>query len=161
MERMSNERHTFTFINGQRVTWVRLGTRLELQNADGIPMAILHTNPHSPARLELTAFPWARMPSDELECDFPGCSLRPLYGFVFRCFDCSQDDTFDICEAHLVDECQRHSEKHQFHRLPRPFGEYDGNVYETPLLRLRDLEAQRASQEIVIMTLACMLLEKH
>lgn len=175
---------SFTFVNGQQLTWIRFGTRLELQNSAQQPMAIFHTNV-VPARLELTAFAWARMPSDELECDYKGCSIKPLYGFVFRCFDCSEKvpekgekaekaqkagysledenpwiETFDICEAHLMDECARHPPNHRFRRLPRPFGEYDDDVYETPLLRIRDIEAQRLSQEIVIMTLACMLLDK-
>lgn len=173
-----DQQKTFEFIDGQRLSWIRFGSRLELQNAARQPFAIFHTNV-VPARLELTAFPWARMPSDELECDYKGCSMKPLYGFVFRCFDCSEKvpeksekkkldeedenpwvETFDICEAHLMDECANHPPNHRFRRLPRPFGEYDDEVYETPLLRVRDLQAQRLSQEIVIMTLACMLLEK-
>lgn len=169
----------FEFIDGQQLSWIRFGARLELQNASRQPLAIFHTNV-VPARLELTAFAWARMPSDELECDYKGCSMKPLYGFVFRCFDCSEKvpeknrkgsfnqedenpwiETFDICEAHLMDECATHPPNHRFRRLPRPFGEYDDGVYETPLLRVRDLQAQRLSQEIVMMTLACMLLEKQ
>ncbi|PWN35528.1 uncharacterized protein FA14DRAFT_154940 [Meira miltonrushii] len=175
-----NHQRMFEFIDGQRLSWIRFGSRLELHNAARQPFAIFHTNV-VPARLELTAFPWARMPSDELECDYKGCSMKPLYGFVFRCFDCSERvpeksekgnlggendenpwiETFDICEAHLMDECANHPPNHRFRRLPRPFGEYDDEVYETPLLHVRDLQAQRLSQEIVMMTLACMLLEKQ
>ncbi|MCO5598707.1 hypothetical protein L7F22_052805 [Adiantum nelumboides] len=177
----NDQQKMFEFIDGQRLSWIRFGSRIELQNAARQPLAIFHTNV-IPARLELTAFAWARMPSDELECDYKGCSMKSLYGFVFRCFDCSEKvpekskkggfdqeeedgnpwvETFDICEAHLMDECASHPPNHRFRRLPRPFGEYDDAVYETPLLRVRDLQAQRLSQEIVIMTLACMLLEKQ
>lgn len=57
-------------------------------------MAILHSG--TPTRLELTAFAWGRMPSDQIECDFPNCSLQPLFGFVFRCRDVSSTFQFDV-----------------------------------------------------------------
>lgn len=66
-----------------------------------------------------------------------------------------------MCEPHLLEECAKHNPEHRFERQARPFGEYDDLVHETPLLRMKDMEAQRRSQELVIITLACMLLEKE
>lgn len=78
--------HSF---DGMQLEWRRCGNaRFELLTRTGLPLAIFH--PSGPARLELTGFPWARMPSDELECDYDGCGLRPLFGFNFRCQDVSK-----------------------------------------------------------------------
>lgn len=166
-------------LQGKTVTWTKHSNRLELTNEEGLPMAILHSG--VPARLELTAFAWGRMPSDQIECDFPNCSLQPLFGFVFRCRDVSPkffgfchnslalilsplqctemgNDSFDICEPHLFAECRSHNQSHRFVRQPRPFGQFDDCVQETPLLQAKDMQEERQSHELVIMSLACLLL---
>lgn len=80
--------HIYCSLEGNLITWNKYPKRLELTNGQGMPLAILHSG--TPARLELTSFAWGRMPSDQIECDFPGCKLLPLFGFVFRCLDVSE-----------------------------------------------------------------------
>ena len=68
------------------------------------------------------------------------------------------DDSFDICEAHLFTECRDHDQSHHFIRQPRPFADFDDYVQETPLLKAEDLKQERKQHELVVMTLACILL---
>lgn len=69
------------------------------------------------------------------------------------------EDSFDICEPHLAEECRKHNQSHHFIRQPRPFAEFDDAVQETPLLDAKGMQEERRTHELIVMTLACVLLD--